>query len=67
MTKGELGLESDIRNYATINELICLSNVESLNVVFIEQGILNYHKTKTLSLFSEKLLPSTFFLWLHSF
>ena len=39
MTKGELGLERDIRNYATINELICLSNMESLNAVFIEQGI----------------------------
>ena len=27
------------RDYATINELICLSNMESLNAVFIEQGI----------------------------
>ncbi len=27
------------RNYATINELICLSNMENLNAVFIEQGL----------------------------
>nr|DAX21039.1 MAG TPA: hypothetical protein [Caudoviricetes sp.] len=28
---------------------------------------INYLIINTLSLFSEKLLPSTFFLWLHSF
>lgn len=33
-------LEGNIRDYATINELICLSNMENLNAVFIEQGIL---------------------------
>ena len=27
------------RNYATINELICLPNMENLNAVFIEQGL----------------------------
>ena len=32
-------LKGNIRDYATINELICLSNVENLNAVFIEQGI----------------------------
>lgn len=32
-------LKGNIRDYATINELICLSNMESLNAVFIEQGI----------------------------
>ena len=32
-------LKGNIRDYATINELICLSNMENLNVVFIEQGI----------------------------
>ena len=34
------GLEGNIRDYATINELICLSNMENLNAVFIDQGIL---------------------------
>lgn len=33
------GLPGNIRDYASINELICLSNMESLNAVFIEQGI----------------------------
>lgn len=32
-------LKGNIRDYTTINELICLSNMESLNAVFIEQGI----------------------------
>ncbi|MDD2962160.1 MAG: KilA-N domain-containing protein [Muribaculaceae bacterium] len=31
--------KGNIRDYASINELICLSNMESLNAVFIEQGI----------------------------
>ena len=32
-------LKGNIRDDATINELICLSNMENLNAVFIEQGI----------------------------
>ena len=32
-------LKGNIRDYAGINELICLSNMENLNAVFIEQGI----------------------------
>lgn len=32
-------LKGNIRDYASINELICLSNMENLNAVFIEQGI----------------------------
>lgn len=32
-------LKGNIRDYASINELICLSNMESLNAVFINQGI----------------------------
>ena len=32
-------LKGNIRDYATINELICLSNMENLNAVFIEQGL----------------------------
>lgn len=31
--------KGNIRDYATVNELICLSNLESLNAVFIEDGI----------------------------
>ena len=32
-------IKGNIRDYATINELICLSNMENLNAVFIEQGM----------------------------
>ncbi|WP_080902825.1 KilA-N domain-containing protein [Parabacteroides sp. Marseille-P3160] len=32
-------LKGNIRDYATINELICLSNMENLNAVFIDNGI----------------------------
>ena len=32
--------KGNIRDYANINELICLSNLESLNAVFINDGIL---------------------------
>ena len=31
--------KGNIRDYATINQLICLSNMENHNAVFIEQGI----------------------------
>ncbi len=33
-------LKGNIRDYASVNELICLSNMESLNAVFIEQKLL---------------------------
>ena len=33
------GLKGNIRDYATINELICLSNMENLNAVFINEGL----------------------------
>ena len=32
-------LKGNIRDYATINELICLSNMENLNAVFIDEGL----------------------------
>lgn len=32
-------LKGNIRDYATINELICLSNMENINAVFINDGI----------------------------
>ena len=33
------GKKGNIRDYASINELICLSNMENLNAVFINDGI----------------------------
>ena len=32
-------LKGNIRDYATINELICLSNMENLNAVLIDDGM----------------------------
>ena len=32
-------LKGNMRDYATINQLICLSNMENLNAVFINEGI----------------------------
>ncbi|MGL4944343.1 MAG: hypothetical protein ACRC46_14270 [Thermoguttaceae bacterium] len=32
-------MKGNIRDYATINELICLSNIENLNAVFINDGL----------------------------
>ena len=31
--------KGNIRDYASINELICLSNMENLNAVFINDGM----------------------------
>ena len=32
-------LKGNIRDYAGINELICLSNLENINAVFINEGV----------------------------
>ena len=32
-------LKGNVRDYATINELICLSNMENLNAVFVNEGL----------------------------
>ena len=31
--------KGNVRDYATINQLICLSNMENLNAVFINEGM----------------------------
>jgi hypothetical protein len=36
---GNPELEGNIRDYASINELICLANLENLNSVFINDGL----------------------------
>ena len=38
-------LKGNIRDYATINQLICLSNMESLNAIFINDGL---HQAESL-------------------
>ncbi|MDE5876048.1 MAG: KilA-N domain-containing protein [Muribaculaceae bacterium] len=42
-------LKGNIRDYASINELICLSNMENLNAVFIEQGVPQPQRLKKLN------------------
>ncbi|MHB9140946.1 MAG: KilA-N domain-containing protein [Paludibacter sp.] len=37
--EGNPGLKGNIRDYASINELICLSNMENINAVFINEGV----------------------------
>lgn len=37
--KTNTDLKGNIRDYATINELICLSNMENINAVLINEGI----------------------------
>lgn len=32
-------LKGDIRDYATVNELICLANMENINAILIDEGI----------------------------
>lgn len=32
-------LKGNIRDYASINELICLSNLENINALFINEGV----------------------------
>jgi hypothetical protein len=43
------GLKGNIRDYATINELICLSNMENLNAVFINENILQKERLINLN------------------
>ena len=42
-------LKGNIRDYASINELICLSNMESLNSVFISQGMPQHERLLKLN------------------
>ena len=42
-------LTGNIRDYATINQLICLSNMENLNAVFINDGISQSERLERLN------------------
>jgi hypothetical protein len=43
-------LKGNIRDYATINELICLSNLENLNAVLIDENIIQSERLIKLNL-----------------
>ncbi len=42
-------LPGNIRDYATVNELICLSNMENLNAVFIDSGMSQQERLQKLN------------------
>ena len=42
-------LDGNIRDYASINELICLANLESLNSVYINEGLNQKERLKRLN------------------
>ena len=42
-------LDGNMRDYATINELICLANLENLNSVFINDGLKQSERLKRLN------------------
>lgn len=42
-------LIGNIRDYATINQLICLSNMENLNAVLINKGLSQSERIKELN------------------
>jgi KilA-N domain. len=42
-------LKGNIRDYATINQLICLSNMESLNAIFINEGLPQAERLRRLN------------------
>ena len=41
--------KGNLRDYATINELICLSNMENINAVFIQDGMPQSERLKKLN------------------
>lgn len=43
------GQKGNIRDYATINQLICLSNMENLNAVFINEGMPQQERLQKLN------------------
>ena len=54
--------KGNIRDYASINELICLSNMENLNAVFINDGIPQYErliKINRIAIQQMKILEDT--------
>ena len=54
--------KGNIRDYASINELICLSNMENLNAVFINDGMLQSErliKLNQIAIQQMKILEDT--------
>ncbi|MCX6763376.1 MAG: KilA-N domain-containing protein [Candidatus Moranbacteria bacterium] len=43
------GKEGNIRDYSSVEQLVCLSNLESMNALFIKQGIIQKQRLQTLN------------------
>ena len=43
------GLKGNMRDYASINQLICLSNMENINAVFINEGMSQQERLRRLN------------------
>ena len=55
-------LDGNIREYATMNELICLANLENLNSVFIKEGLIQSErliKLNKIAISQMKILNNT--------
>ena len=50
--------KGNIRDYANINELLVLSNMENYNAILIEQGMEQSERILTLNKFAKKQLKS---------
>jgi hypothetical protein len=42
-------IKGNIRDYSTINQLICLSNLENINALFINEGIIQSERVLKLN------------------
>ena len=47
--KANPDLKGNIRDYASINQLICLSNLENINAVFINKGMSQSERLRELN------------------
>jgi hypothetical protein len=43
------GLEGNIRDYADVTQLVCLSNLENFNALFIQDGIEKFKRLEKLN------------------
>ena len=48
-------LDGNIRDYATMNELICLANLENLNSVFINEGLKQSERLEKLNKIAKQI------------
>ena len=60
-------LKGNIRDYASINELICLANLENINSIYINEGInqsTRLERLNKIAIYQMKILKQTNTLYL---